>query len=98
MLASRILIYVRHNHGMHGRQSLLLRVISRIGEDPGVKTTQNLINTFDDYAVFPSFNELIINQDVNLGMKAFTTTMSEERFPGTFPANMLGCEVRELVR
>ena len=38
--------------------------------------TQDPINTFDDYAMFPSFNKLVINKDVNLGMKAFATTMS----------------------
>jgi hypothetical protein len=48
--------------------------------------------------MFPGFNELVVNKDVDLGMKTFVATMGKEWFPGTFPANVLGCKICELVR
>jgi hypothetical protein len=73
----------------------LLRIIGRISKNTGVKTSQYSIAALDDNAVFVSIKKLVIDEQIPLRMKQFTTTVGHERFIRTLPSHSFCSKVFE---
>jgi len=83
---------------LKGLDDLLFRIVRRICEDAGIKTTIDPIKAFYDYTMLPRLNEFIINKDLDLGMETLLTTMREEGFSWTLSTDALGCKIGKLIR
>jgi hypothetical protein len=60
------------------RAAILLGVICRVCEYPGVKSTRDSITTFDHYTVLVCVHKLVIKNYLPLGVVAFPTAVTEE--------------------
>jgi hypothetical protein len=54
---------------------VLLGIICRVGEDPGVESTCDAVAAEDDDSVLVRLQELVVQQDIPLLVEEFSVTM-----------------------
>ena len=76
----------------------LFRIIPRVGENPRIKSALNAVTTGNDNSVDPSVNEIVIQQNLPLGMVKFTLAECHKRPAGRMAGRLFGSKFLETTR
>jgi hypothetical protein len=76
---------------------LLLRIVGRIGEDPGVEAMFNPITATYHNSMFACFYKLVIQHDLPLFMKQFSVAVCHKVSARAFASEVLCSEILEAI-
>ena len=76
---------------------LLLRIISRVCENSGIKSAPNSVAAFDHNTVVGCFQKFIVEEYHPLRMHDFSTTMNHQGFDGAIGSHVITSKVFERI-